>query len=160
MSDGTARDPFARDLEVLAHLRGYPEDLARFANLMKQAHPHGKTAIDVVLGRPAAEDSLVVAVCRSVAEGVPVLNAVEAADLWGVPPRRFLEEVASRPGFPAPLFAREHRRLWRRPEVEAYRAARSGAGEGVTSGGEAGERQAEHGPAGDPPSGGSRLGEA
>lgn len=152
-------NPFADDLEVLAHLRGYPEEFTRFANLMKQAHPRGKTALAVVLGRPAAEDSLVTAVCRNVAQGVPVLNAVEIAELWGLPPGRFLDEVASRPGFPAPLFAQEHRRLWRRQEVEAYRAA-GGAAQDVAPGGQAGECPAEDGPAGKPSCGASRPGEA
>lgn len=109
------------DLAVLAHLRGYPEDLRHFSNLIKQAHPRGISALRLVLGRPVSSTSLIAAVCRYVAEGVPIVSAVEAAEILGVPPGRFLEEIAARADFPAPLFAVEHRRLWRRADVEEYR---------------------------------------
>lgn len=114
---------FEDDLKVLAHLRGYPDELRRYSNLIKQAHPRGTSALRLVLGRPAASTSLIAAVCRAVAEGIPVASAVEAAALFGLSPAEFLERVASRPDFPAPLFAAEHRRLWHRDALDAYRAA-------------------------------------
>jgi hypothetical protein len=115
-------DPFADDLKVLAHLRGYPDDLRRFSNMMKQAHPRGTSALRLVLGRPTASGSLVAAVCRAVADGVPIATAVEAAERFGVSPAQFLAEIASRPDFPRPLFAAGHRRLWRQADLDAYGA--------------------------------------
>jgi hypothetical protein len=111
---------FEEDLAVLAHLRGYPEDLRHFSNLIKQAHPRGISALRLVLGRPTSSASLIAAVCRYVAEGIPIVSAVEASEILGVPPGRFLEEIAARAGFPAPRFAAEHRRLWRRADIEEY----------------------------------------
>jgi hypothetical protein len=46
---------------------------------------------------------------------------VEAAELFGVPPAVFLSEIAVRSGFPEPVFAVEHRRIWRLADLEAYR---------------------------------------
>jgi hypothetical protein len=80
------------------------------------------SAVRLVLSRPAASDSLIAAVCRYVDEGVEIASAVEAAELFGVRPQQFLSEVAARPGFPDPLFAVEHRRIWRRADLDAYRA--------------------------------------
>ncbi len=110
------------DLKVLAHLRGYPEDLHHFSNMIKQANPRGMSALRLVLSRPAASDSLIAAICRYVADGVPVVSAVEAAERSSVTPRQFLDEIASRPDFPAPLFAAAHRGIWRTSDVEAYLA--------------------------------------
>jgi len=110
---------FPQDFAVLAHLRGYPEELRRYANLMKQAHPRGRSAVEFLLARPPTHD-FVEAVCRLVRDGVEIVSAVEAAELAGLPPRAFLDEVASRADFPAPLFRQEHRALWRRADVDAY----------------------------------------
>ena len=110
---------FPQDLKVLEHLRGYPEELRRYSNLLKQTHPRGQSAVEFLLKRPASGD-FVEAVCRLVQDGVEIVSAVEAAALAGVPPRSFLDEVASRPDFPAPLFRQDHRALWRRAEVDAY----------------------------------------
>src|SRR3989337_2091581 len=52
-----ADDLYQRDTLVLAHLRGYPEELRHYSNLIKQAHPRGMSALDFVLRRPAASDS-------------------------------------------------------------------------------------------------------
>lgn len=115
-----AGDLFARDAQVLPHLRGYPEELRHFSNLIKQAHPRGISALEFVLRRPAAGDSFIAALCRLVAAGEAVLSAVEAAERFGVPPRVFLDVIAARPDFPTPLFARGEKRLWRAGDVEAY----------------------------------------
>jgi hypothetical protein len=119
---------FEEDLKVLSHLRGYAEDLRHYSNLIKQAHPRGMSALKLILGRPAASDSLIAAVCRYVAEGVPIASAVEAAEAFGVAPAQFLSEIASRTDFPAPLFAAEHRRIWRLADLETYRAGETPGG--------------------------------
>ncbi|MGQ0548812.1 MAG: hypothetical protein ACT4PY_03970 [Armatimonadota bacterium] len=119
--DSMSDQPFDEDLKVLAHLRGYPEDLRHYSNLIKQAHPRVTSALRHILGRPASSASLIAAVCRYVAEGIPIASAIEAADLFGVPPRQFLDDIASRADFPAPLFAVDHRRIWRLADLEAYR---------------------------------------
>jgi len=110
---------FPQDFKVLEHLRGYPEELRRYSNLLKQTHPRGQSAVEFLLKRPSTGD-FVEAVCLLVQDGVEILSAVEAADLAGVSPRAFLDEVASRPDFPAPLFRQDHRALWRRADVDAY----------------------------------------
>lgn len=117
---------FALDFKVLEHLRGYPEDLRRYSNLMKQSHPRGISAVEFLLRRPGSADGFVETICRLVRDGVEIFSAVEAAEAAGVPPKVFLEEVASRPNFPTPLFTRGHQVVWRRAEVEAY-LARQGA---------------------------------
>lgn len=116
----SADDLFQRDTLVLQHLRGYPEELRHYSNLIKQAHPRGMSALDFVLRRPAASDSFIAAVCRLVAGGEEILSAVEAAEWFGVSPRAFLEEIAARPDFPAPLFANAAKRLWRAADVQTY----------------------------------------
>lgn len=110
---------FPHDLAVLAHLRGYPEDLRRYSNLIKQAHPRGMSAVEFLLKRPSTGD-FVEAVSRLVRDGVEIVTVVAAAEMAGVPPRTFLEEIASRADFPAPLYRKEHRAAWRRADVEAY----------------------------------------
>jgi hypothetical protein len=124
--------PFEEDLKVLAHLRGYPEDLRHYSNLIKQAHPRGMSAVRLILGRPTSSTSLVAAVCKHVSEGTPIASAVEAAELFGEPPGQFLNETASRADFPAPLFSVEHKRIWRLADIEAYRGRHAPDG---TSGG-------------------------
>lgn len=111
-------EAFQRDMLVLRHLRGYPEELRHYSNLIKQAHPRSTSALEFVLRRPAASDSFVAAVCRLVAAGEEMLSAVEAAERFGLPPRTFLETIAVRPDFPPPLFANGDRRVWRARDVE------------------------------------------
>jgi hypothetical protein len=118
-----AGEGFEEDLKVLGHLRGYAEELKTFSNTIKQANPRGMSALRLVLGRPTSSTSLIAAVCRYVADGVPIASAVEAAERFGLPARRFLDEVAARPDFPAPLFAHEHRRLWRLADIDTYLAS-------------------------------------
>ncbi len=118
---------FALDFKVLQHLRGYPDELRRYSNLLKQSHPRGISAVEFLLKRPTSPDGFVEAICRLVRDGEDILSAVEAADRVGLPPQAFLEHVASDPQFPAPLFGSAHRKIWRTADVEAYlnrRAAR------------------------------------
>lgn len=111
---------FSQDLKVLQHLRGYPEELVRYSNLIKQANPRGMSAVEFLLKRPSSPDGFLETLCRLVRDGETVLSAVEAAELAGLAPKGFLEDMASRPDFPAPLFRREHRALWRAEDVEEY----------------------------------------
>ncbi len=104
------------DYRVLAHLRGYPEELRRYTTLMKQAHPRGLSAAQFLLTRAGAGEGFLEAVCRLVSDGVDVVTAVEAAEMVGGPPA----ELAARPGFPAPLHGAGTRALWRRADVERY----------------------------------------
>ncbi len=124
-----ADELYRRDTLVLAHLRGYPEELRHYSNLIKQAHPRGMSALDFVLRRPTASDSFIAAICRQVAAGEEVLSAVEAAERFSVAPRAFLETIASQPDFPFPLFASGDRRIWRAADIEA-RAATGTRGQG------------------------------
>ena len=55
------------DLMVLRHLRGFPDELHRFSNAVKQAH--GRSAVDLFLSRPAPPDSFLAALCRAVLDG-------------------------------------------------------------------------------------------
>lgn len=109
------------DLAVLAHLRGYPEELRRFSNLLKQAHPHGRTAVEFFLSREVAEDSFLAALCRLVQAGEDIVTVVEGADLLGVPPARVLE-LAQLSGFPRPLWGEGRHQVWRRGDVAAFAA--------------------------------------
>ncbi|MDQ7844721.1 MAG: hypothetical protein QN149_10905 [Armatimonadota bacterium] len=122
MADGPA---FPLDIKVLAHLRGYPEELRRYSNLIKQGHPRGISAVEFLLRRPPSGD-FVEAIARAVQGGEEVVTAVEAAEMAGISPKALLEELAARPDFPAPLYRKEHRALWRRAEVQAYLDRRDG----------------------------------
>jgi hypothetical protein len=118
---GSAASPDL-DYAVLTHLRGYPEDLRRFSNLMKQSHPHGRTAVEFFLAREVAADSFVAALCRLVQSGEDIVTVVEAADLLGTPPARVLD-LARSPGFPRPLSGEDRHQVWRRADIAAFRAS-------------------------------------
>lgn len=113
---------FPLDFTVLEHLRGYPDDLKRYSNLLKQVHPRGMSAVAFLLKRPSASDDFVEAVCRLVRDGEEIINVVAAADLAHLPPQMFLDEVVSRPEFPPALFRNERKIVWRRMDVEKYLA--------------------------------------
>ena len=121
MSDSGA--PSSLDLTVLAHLRGYPEELKRFTNLMKQAHTQGRGAVDFFLTRAPAGDSFLVALCRYVAGGVAIATVVEAAALLRIPPSAVLDRAAAG-SLPCPLWGEGRHQLWRRDDL--LRVAPSG----------------------------------
>jgi len=104
------------DLAVLAHLRGFPEELRRFSNLIKQAHPHGRTAVEFFLSRPTADDSFVAALCRFVRDGEDVVTVVEAAEVLGLPPQALLDPARA-PHLPPPLYGEGRYRVWRRADL-------------------------------------------
>ncbi len=116
-------EPLSRDFEVLQHLRGYPEELHRYANLMKQTHPRGMSAVQFLLSRAGAQNGFLETICRMVTNDEALLTAVEAAELAGIAPKVFLESVAAQPAFPAPIFRQEHRAIWRKVDVDVYLAA-------------------------------------
>lgn len=113
---------FAIDFKVLEHLRGYPDELKRYSNLIKQVHPRGMSAVEFLLKRPSAADDFVALVCRLVRDGEEIMSVVEAAEAAGLEPKAFLAGPASDPEFPQPLFRKDHKAVWRRADVEVYLA--------------------------------------
>lgn len=120
--ESESESPFDIDFRVLPHLQGYPDDLHRYANLMKQAHPRGISAVEFLLNRPHGADGFVETVCRLVRDGVDILSGVEVAARLGQPPATFLTAVAGQPDFPEPLFRSTDRGIWRTQDVDAYLA--------------------------------------
>lgn len=113
-------EEFTLDFKVLQHLRGYPEELQRYSNLIKQVHPRGISALEFLLKRPASPDMFLETICRLVRNGEEIMTPVEAAERAGTSPQVFLDQIAAHPDFPAPLFRQDRRVLWRRADVEAY----------------------------------------
>lgn len=122
--------PQESDFAVLAHLRGYPEELRRFSNLVKQAHPNGRTAVEFFLSRPVAENSFIAALCRLVSSGENVATVVEAAEMLGVPPSALLDPARTA-DLPPPLSGDGRHRLWRRADVAARRSLWAAGGKGT-----------------------------
>ncbi len=108
------------DLAVLAHLRGYPDELRRFSNLMKQVHSQGRSAAAFFLDRAVAEDSFVAALARLIQAGEDVVTVVEAAEILGVSPAALLEP-ARLSALPPPLAGDGRHRIWRRADIVRYR---------------------------------------
>ncbi len=114
------------DLQVLAHLRGFPQELERYANLVKHAHPRGRSACALIIHRPGRRGFLR-RLCELVAAGVPVVTTWEAAALVGVQPPQLLEMVA-RGELPPPEFREGSRVIWRRQALERWKGgSRPGA---------------------------------
>jgi len=109
--------PNPLDTIVLRHLRGFPDELRRFSNFLKQAH--GRSAVDFVLSRPAPEDSFLAAVCRAVRDGEDVVTVVEAAEMLGVGPAALLASGAAE--LPPPFWGEGRHRLWRRADIARHR---------------------------------------
>jgi uncharacterized protein (UPF0261 family) len=94
--------------------------LRRFSNLIKQAHPQGRTAAQFFLDRPVAEDSFVAALCRFVRDGEDVVTVVEAAEILGSAPTALLDPARRAP-LPKPLYGEGRHQLWRRADIVALR---------------------------------------
>ncbi len=54
-----APNPDGLDVTVFPHLRGFPDELRRFGNIVKQAH--GRSAVEFFLSRPAPAESFLAA---------------------------------------------------------------------------------------------------
>ena len=117
MSDPTA--PNGLDVTVLHHLRGFPEELQRFGNVVKQAH--GRSAVEFFLSRPAPADSFLAALCRAARDGQDVVTVVEAAEILGRSPAALLTPE-SEASLPPPWWGTGRHRLWRRAEIARYAA--------------------------------------
>lgn len=108
--------PLDVDREVLTHLRGFPEELERYANLVKHAHPRGLSACGLIIHRPGPEGFLW-KLCQLVADRVPVVTTWEAADLLGTDPGQLLESL-DQGRLPPPEFRDGPRVIWRRQALE------------------------------------------
>lgn len=115
---------FALDFQVLPHLRGYPEELHRYANLMKQTHPRGISALEFLLNRPHGPDGFLETICRNVRDGITVLTGVEVATRLDLSPAAVLELAASST-FPSPLFRNAGLGIWRAQDIDAHVAAQA-----------------------------------
>jgi predicted nucleotidyltransferase len=58
--------------------------------------------------------------------GSDLVGTKEAAELFGIRPQNFLRDWASRPDFPRPIATLAATRVWRRPDLEAYRDQQRG----------------------------------
>ncbi|MDR5709775.1 MAG: hypothetical protein QN172_09730 [Armatimonadota bacterium] len=105
----------ARDLEVLPHLRGFPEDLARFSNLLKQAHPRGRSAIGLIIHR-AGPARFLRRVCEAVARGEAILTTYEAATLLGLSAEELLRRLEAGE-LPEPVYREGRKLVWRREQL-------------------------------------------
>ncbi|MCS7174011.1 MAG: hypothetical protein N0A24_11720 [Armatimonadetes bacterium] len=114
MSDESALSP-TQDLEVLPHLRGFPEDLARFTNLLKQAHPRGRSAIGLIIHRPGP-DRFLRRVCEAVARGEAILTTYEAAALLGLPAGELVRRLEAGE-LPEPVYREGQKLIWRREQL-------------------------------------------
>lgn len=121
MSDPSAPDRASGDLDaiVLHHLRGFPEELHRFGNVVKQAH--GRSGVEFFLSRPAPQDSFLAALCRAALNGEDVVTVVEAAEVLRRPAAALLTPE-SESALPAPLWGTGRHRLWRRADIMRYAA--------------------------------------
>jgi ATP-dependent Clp protease adapter protein ClpS len=105
------------DFAVLPHLRGFPDDLERYANLMKQAHPRGKSAVATMIQRPGA-DSFLRRVALAVHNGEQILTTVAAAERLGVTPAELLRRLDAGE-LPPPLFREGRKVIWRTDQLTA-----------------------------------------
>ncbi|MDR7416510.1 MAG: hypothetical protein QN193_11550 [Armatimonadota bacterium] len=106
----------SRDLEVLPHLRGFAEELARFSNLLKQAHPRGRSAIGLIIHRPGP-DRFLRRVCEAVARGETILTTYEAADLLGLSAEELVRRLEAGE-LPEPVYREGRKIIWRREQLQ------------------------------------------
>lgn len=110
--------PLDLDREVLSHLRGFPEELERYANLVKHAHPLGRSACGMIIHRPGPP-GLLRRLCELVASGQPVVTTWEAARLVGISAAELLARL-DRGELPEPEFRDGARVLWRRQVLDGW----------------------------------------
>ncbi len=114
-----SHDPsdLSHDLAVLPHLRGFPDEFERFSTLLKQAHPHGKSAAGLIIQRPGTRRFLRF-VCEAVVRGEEILTTHEAAAALGIPVKEMWRRVEAGE-LPAPLFREGEKAVWRREDLIA-----------------------------------------
>jgi len=100
------------DLEVLRHLQGFPDELERYANLLKHAHPQGRSACGLIIQRPGPAGFLR-RLCELLVAGEAVVTTAEAARLLRTTPQQLLERL-DRGEVPAPEFRDGAKVIWRR----------------------------------------------
>jgi hypothetical protein len=108
---------------VLRHLRGFPDELHRFSNVVKQAH--GRSAVELFLSRPAAGDSFLAALCRAARDGQDVVTVVEAAELLHRPAANLLTADAEA-ALPPAWWGTGRHRLWHRADRSGEQRQRVG----------------------------------
>lgn len=113
------------DREILSHLRGFPEELERYANLVKHAHPLGRSACGMIIHRPGPSGFLR-RLCELVASGQSVVTTWEAARLAGGSPADLLERL-DRGELPPPEFRDGVRVIWRLEVLEEWLRGRGEA---------------------------------
>jgi hypothetical protein len=109
----------SHDLAVLPHLRGFPDELERFSTLLKQAHPHGKSAAGLIIQRPGTRRFLRF-VCEAVVRGQEILTTYEAAAALGIPTEELWRRVEAGE-LPPPVFREGEKAVWRREHLIAAR---------------------------------------
>jgi hypothetical protein len=127
-------EPGGLDVVVLHHLRGFPDELHRFSNVLKQTH--GRSAVEFFLSRPASPDSFLAALCRAARDGEDVVTVIEAAELLGRPAASLLTPEAETT-LPLPFWGTDRHRLWRRTDLMRYAAQAGRADSGTGTGGAA-----------------------
>jgi hypothetical protein len=98
------------DFAVLPHLRGFPDDLERYANLMKQAHPRGKSAVAMMIQRPGAR-SFLRRVALAVHNGETIVTTLGAAEALGLTPAELLRRLDAGE-LPPPIFRDGRKAIW------------------------------------------------
>jgi len=114
MSEAYPLSP-TQDLEVLPHLRGFADELARFSNLLKQAHPRGRSAIGLIIHRPGP-DRFLRRVCEAVARGEPIVTTHEAAALLGLSTAELVRRLEAGE-LPQPVYREGWKIIWRREQL-------------------------------------------
>ncbi len=107
-------DP-SRDLAVLPHLVGFPEEFERFSTLLKHAHPRGMSAIDLIIHRPGSNRFLR-RVCEAVARGEAILTTYEAAAALGITAEELFRRLEAGE-VPQPVFREGRKLVWLRNEL-------------------------------------------
>ncbi|MHB8732238.1 MAG: hypothetical protein ACYDAB_10665 [bacterium] len=117
--------PSTLDATVLHHLRGFPEELQRFGNVLKQAH--GRSAVEFFLSRPAPADSFLAALCRAARDGEEIVTVIETAEILRRPPAALLTPE-SEAALPQPWWGAGRHRLWRRGDILRYAGGTAASG--------------------------------
>ncbi|MCS7235990.1 MAG: hypothetical protein RMM30_08465 [Armatimonadota bacterium] len=117
--------PLSLDLEVLAHLRSFPEELERSANLVEHAHPRGLSACALIIQR-SGPSGFLRTLCQLVARGESVVTTWEPARQSGWSTAELMQAL-DRGELSSPEFRYGTKAVWRRQAVEAWLRGVQGA---------------------------------